>query len=69
MHPFEDTTRAHLLMLVCVQIVHDFEHGGHTNDFLVACGDKHAITYNDRVSNTGIKQFVLNTHKHSKGAK
>lgn len=32
-----------------MQTVHDFEHGGHTNDFLIMCGDKLALTYNDKV--------------------
>jgi hypothetical protein len=32
----------------CVQVVHDFEHGGLTNDFLVNSLDLLAVRYNDR---------------------
>jgi hypothetical protein len=31
-----------------VQVVHDFEHGGLTNDFLVNSLDLLAVRYNDR---------------------
>ncbi len=37
-------------MLACyvAAAMHDFEHGGLTNDFLVASADELALTYNDR---------------------
>jgi hypothetical protein len=31
-----------------MQVIHDFDHGGRTNDFLVATDDKLAVLYNDR---------------------
>lgn len=37
-----------LLCLLCLQVVHDFEHGGLTNDFLVNSLDVLAVRYNDR---------------------
>ena len=38
----------HLLACYTAAAVHDFEHGGLTNDFLVSSGDALAVTYNDR---------------------
>lgn len=35
-------------MQSCSQVVHDFEHGGLTNDFLVNSLDLLAVRYNDR---------------------
>jgi hypothetical protein len=37
----------HVVSLLA-QIVHDFGHGGRTNDFLVASGNKLALLYNDQ---------------------
>lgn len=38
--------------VICVspQAVHDYEHKGTTNDFLIACTDQMALTYNDKVN-------------------
>jgi hypothetical protein len=35
-------------LFACAQVVHDFEHGGLTNDFLVNSLDLLAVRYNDR---------------------
>lgn len=37
-------------MSPCLQAVHDYEHGGCTNDFLILQGDVMALTYNDKVT-------------------
>ncbi|MEW5305806.1 MAG: hypothetical protein WDW36_008323 [Sanguina aurantia] len=39
-----------LTLLACylAATVHDYEHGGSTNDFLIANGDQIALTYNDK---------------------
>lgn len=44
------------------QAVHDHEHGGRTNEFLISTRDVLALTYNDKVHlhNTFVHTMIVN---------
>ncbi len=46
--PFPGITQLHPFTAHATKAVHDFAHGGLTNDFLIATQDPLAVLYNDR---------------------
>lgn len=57
----------HTHALLHLQVVHDYEHGGSTNDFLISQGDIMALTYNDKVWRSSCLEVedVLNSSLHA----
>ena len=44
------------------QVIHDYEHMGLTNDFLISSSDQLALRYNDRVSTLRSAQTIGHFH-------